>query len=111
MFRSGASMSIQVFKHIRDAIGNLNPEAIQKHTERPLRLFLYADSEGQYRQMEDFFIPRDVSEASAFRFATRCTVPRRASSQPPPETWRSISTTSPELRGRCRCVCLFSRRA
>ncbi|HTR36989.1 MAG TPA: hypothetical protein VMH80_13875 [Bryobacteraceae bacterium] len=56
-------MSIQVFKNIRDALGNLNPDAIQKHTERPLRLFLYADTEGQYRQMEDFFIPRDVSEA------------------------------------------------
>ncbi|HUA17621.1 MAG TPA: hypothetical protein VMB25_02680 [Bryobacteraceae bacterium] len=56
-------MSIQVFKNLRDALGNLNPDEIHKHTERPLRLFLYADSDGQYRLMEDFFIPRDVSEA------------------------------------------------
>lgn len=56
-------MSIQVFKSIRDALGNLNPEEIHKHTERPLRLFLYADTERQYREMEAFFIPRDLSEA------------------------------------------------
>jgi len=56
-------MSIQVFQSIKDAIGNLNPEEIQRHTERPLRLFLYANTERQYREMEDFFIPRDLSEA------------------------------------------------
>ena len=60
-------MSIQVFKNIKDAIGNLNPEEIYRHTERPLRLFLYADSEQQYRQMEDFLIPRDLSEARRFQ--------------------------------------------
>jgi hypothetical protein len=56
-------MSIQVFQHVKDAIRNLDPEDIRKHTERPLRLLLYADSEGQYRDMEEYLLPRDLSAA------------------------------------------------
>ena len=56
-------MSVKVLQNIRDAIGNLNPEEIRRHTERPLRLFLYAHSEGAYRQMEDFLAPRELSAA------------------------------------------------
>jgi hypothetical protein len=56
-------MSIQVFQHVKDAIRNLDPEDIRKHTERPLRLLLYADNEQEYRDMEDFLIPRDLSVA------------------------------------------------
>jgi hypothetical protein len=56
-------MSIQVFDHVKDAIRNLDPEAIRKHTERPLRLLLYADDEPEYREMEEFFIPGDLSPA------------------------------------------------
>jgi hypothetical protein len=56
-------MSIQVFKHIKDAISNLNPEEIRRHTDRPLRFVLYADREQDYRAMEDFLAPRDVSQA------------------------------------------------
>jgi hypothetical protein len=56
-------MSIQVFDHVKDAIRNLDPEDIRKHTERPLRLLLYADSEQQYREMEDYLAPRDLSSA------------------------------------------------
>jgi len=56
-------MSIQLFQHVKDAIRNLDPEDIRKHTERPLRLLLYADTDQQYREMEDFFIPRDISAA------------------------------------------------
>ncbi len=56
-------MSIQVFQHVKDAIRNLDPEDIRKHTERPLRLLLYADSERQYRDMEDYLLPRDLSAA------------------------------------------------
>jgi hypothetical protein len=56
-------MSIQVFQHVKDAIRNLDPEDIRKHTERPIRLVLYADDEAQYREMETFFIPRDISAA------------------------------------------------
>jgi hypothetical protein len=58
-----ATMSIQVFQHVKDAIRNLDPEDIRKHTERPLRLLLYADNEQQYRDMEDYLLPRDLSEA------------------------------------------------
>jgi hypothetical protein len=56
-------MSIQVFQHVKDAIRNLDPEDIRKHTERPLRLLLYADNEQQYRDMEAYLLPRDLSAA------------------------------------------------
>ncbi len=56
-------MSIQVFQNIKDAIRNLNPEDIRRHTERPLRFFLYADREHDYRAMEEFLIPPDLSRA------------------------------------------------
>jgi hypothetical protein len=56
-------MPIQVFQHVKDAIRNLDPEDIRKHTDRPLRLLLYADSEQQYRDMEDYLLPRDLSSA------------------------------------------------
>jgi hypothetical protein len=56
-------MSIQVFDHVKDAIRSLDPEDIRKHTERPLRLLLYADDERQYREMEDYLVPRDLSQA------------------------------------------------
>jgi hypothetical protein len=56
-------MSIQLFEHVKEAVRNLDPEDIRKHTERPLRLLLYADNEQQYREMEDYLIPRDISVA------------------------------------------------
>ena len=56
-------MSIQLFQHVRDAIRNLDPEDIRKHTERPVRLALYAENEEQYRAMEGFFLPPDLSDA------------------------------------------------
>jgi len=56
-------MSIQVFQHVKDAIRNLDPEDIRKHTERPVRLVLYADNEEQYRDMEAYLMPRDLSAA------------------------------------------------
>ena len=56
-------MSLKVLQNIREAIGNLNPEEIRRHTERPLRLFLYAHSENAYRKMEDFLAPRELSHA------------------------------------------------
>jgi hypothetical protein len=56
-------MSIQVFDHVKDAIRNLDPQEIRKHTERPLRLLLYANNERQYRDMEDYLAPRELSDA------------------------------------------------
>ena len=53
-------MSVKVLQNIKDAIGNLNPEEIRRHTERPLRLFLYAHSENAYRQMEDFLVAQQA---------------------------------------------------
>jgi hypothetical protein len=56
-------MSIQVFQNIKDAIRNLDPADIRKHTERPVRFYLYGGTEREYRAMEDFLIPRDLSDA------------------------------------------------
>src|SRR5579862_139063 len=56
-------MPIQVFEHVKNAVRNLDPEDIRKHTDKPLRLLLYADDESQYRAMEDYLIPRDLSAA------------------------------------------------
>jgi hypothetical protein len=56
-------MSIQIFQHVKDAIRNLDPEDIRKHTERPLRFLLYADNEQQYRRMEDYLAPEELSPA------------------------------------------------
>jgi hypothetical protein len=53
-------MSIQVFQHIKDAIRNLDPADIRRHTERPLRFFLYAEREPDYRAMEEFLVPGDL---------------------------------------------------
>jgi hypothetical protein len=41
----------------------LDPEDIRKHTERPVRLFLYADNERNYREMEDYLVPPELSAA------------------------------------------------
>jgi hypothetical protein len=55
-------MSVKIFQHIKDALGNLDPQEIRRHTERPMRLFLYANHDESYRQMEDFFIPPHLSD-------------------------------------------------
>ena len=56
-------MSIQVFQNIKDAIKNLDPEDIRRHTERPVRFVLSAERERDYRAMEEFLVPRDLSPA------------------------------------------------
>jgi len=56
-------MSIQVFQNIKDAISNLDPEDIRRHTERPVRFLLYARREEDYRAMEGFLVPSDLSRA------------------------------------------------
>jgi hypothetical protein len=56
-------MPVQFFRNIKEAISNLDPEDIRRHTTRPLRLFLYADSDDALREMEDFFAPPTLSAA------------------------------------------------
>lgn len=56
-------MSFRVLQSIKQAVGNLNPEEIRQHTERPLRVFLYARREHDYQHMEQFFMPGDLSPA------------------------------------------------
>jgi len=55
-------MSVKLFQHIKDALGNLDPNEIRRHTERPMRLFLYANHDDAHRQMEDFFAPPHLSD-------------------------------------------------
>src|ERR1700730_13022732 len=50
------------FQHVKDAITHLNPHEIRDQINRPVRLALYADSELAYRQMENFFVPAQLSE-------------------------------------------------
>ena len=69
-------MPIQVIQNIREAIASLNPQEIERHAERPLRLFLYAHTESAYREMEDFLAPPSLSEAKRAALAHRI---RRAS--------------------------------
>src|SRR5579871_1036849 len=56
-------MPVQFFRNIKEAIGNLDPEEARRHAERPIRLFLYADHDRDYRQMETFFAPPELSAA------------------------------------------------
>ena len=56
-------MPVQFFQNIKEAIGNLDPEEARRHANRPIRLFLYADSDLAYRQMENFFAPAELSPA------------------------------------------------
>lgn len=63
-------MPVQFFRHLKDAIGNLDPEEIRRHTDRPMRLFLYADSEEAFRRMEDFFVPAALSPAKRAELAS-----------------------------------------
>ena len=56
-------MSVKILQHIKDALGNLDPNEIRRHTERPVRLFLYGNNQEAHRQMEDFFAPPHLSDA------------------------------------------------
>src|SRR5579872_382713 len=56
-------MALNFFASLKQAISNLNPQDIRDQVERPLRIGLHASSEGSFRQMEEFFLPKRVSEA------------------------------------------------
>jgi len=55
-------MSLNVIQHIKEAVANLNPQEMRDHADRPLRLFLYANDDYEYRTMEDYFAPPQLSE-------------------------------------------------
>jgi hypothetical protein len=65
-----ASMSMNLFQSIRDALTSLNPHEMREHAERPLRLFLYAADDYEYRRMEDFFAPSALSIAKRAELET-----------------------------------------
>jgi|SRR5580693_10504721 len=64
-------MPVQFFNNIKEAIGNLDPEEARRHADRPLRLFLYADSDNGYREMEDFLMPPGLSPARHAQLQSR----------------------------------------
>src|SRR5579871_5786669 len=73
---------MNVFHAIKDAITSLNPEEMREHADRPLRLFLYADSESGYREMEEFLTPAQLSvekRAEASRLLQRASTPNSPS--------------------------------
>src|SRR5579863_4472178 len=74
-------MSIQVFQNVKEAIRNLDPEDIRKHTERPVRLLLYADNDEEYRAIENYLVPHDISPAK--RAQVRRAVDRSSESSVP----------------------------
>ncbi len=55
-------MALNFFASLKEAISNLNPQDIRDQVERPLRIGLHASSEAGYQQMEDYFLPRQVSD-------------------------------------------------
>jgi uncharacterized protein (DUF697 family) len=76
-------MSMNVFQNIKDAIAHLNPHEIRDQVNRPVRLVLYADSESAYQQMENFFVPAELSDGKRAELAN---VVFRASSTPSART-------------------------
>jgi len=54
-------MSMNPFHSIRDALASLNPHEMREHAERPVRLFLYAGDDYEFRRMEEFFAPPSLS--------------------------------------------------
>lgn len=55
-------MSINFFNNIKDAIAHLNPHEIRDEVNRPVHLALFAGSELEYQQMENFFTPAQLSD-------------------------------------------------
>src|SRR5579864_2890837 len=64
-------MPTHVFHSIKEAVASLNPEEISGHAQRPLRLILYAHTDADYRQMEDFLAPPELSEAKRAQVRSR----------------------------------------
>jgi hypothetical protein len=55
-------MSIAFFDNIKDAIAHLSPHEVRDQAGRPVRIGLFAESERAYQQMEDYFVPAELSE-------------------------------------------------
>ncbi|MEO8128859.1 MAG: hypothetical protein ABI822_17280, partial [Bryobacteraceae bacterium] len=51
----------KMFKQLREAISNLDPQEVREITERPVSITLYASSTPMYEEMESFFAPPEIT--------------------------------------------------
>lgn len=78
-------MALGVFKEIRHAISNLNPDDVRKEAARPVRIRLVAPTPEAYGQMERFLCPMDLSprrRAEVSRLILRGGTPHSSDSGP-----------------------------
>ena len=54
-------MGTKMFKQLRDAISNLNPQDVREIADRPAAIKLHASGPRMYEEMESFFAPTEVS--------------------------------------------------
>jgi hypothetical protein len=50
-----------MIKQLRDAISNLNPQEVRDIAETPISITLVASSTAMYEEMENFFVPQQLS--------------------------------------------------
>lgn len=60
-------MPMNIFQSVKDAISSLNPHEMREHADRPLRLYLYAGNDQEYRRMESYFAPSQLSTEKRFQ--------------------------------------------
>jgi len=56
-------MASEIYRQIRGALGNLNPEGVRRRAERPLAVGLIASSHAAYAEMEDLLAPPGATQA------------------------------------------------
>jgi hypothetical protein len=56
-------MSINVFKNVKDAISNLDPQEVRDQADRQVRIGLHARNEQAYHEMLRYFAPAQLSDA------------------------------------------------
>ena len=65
---------INSIKHVRGAVGLLNPEEVRRRARQPIDIVLVAPSNEAYRAMEEFLAPADG--ARVFRADPRRPAPK-----------------------------------
>ncbi len=60
-------MPIPIISQVKQALGRLDPDAVRRQAERPLRILLVADRHSAYATMEDWLLPASVSTEHRMR--------------------------------------------